>query len=64
MFKFTPSSSGWTEQVLHAFTENNGYYPQATVTFDLAGNIYGTTMTGGGVYRLLPPRAALGNTPS
>jgi hypothetical protein len=55
VFKFTPSSSGWTEQVLHAFTENNnGYYPQATVTFDPAGNIYGTTMTGGGVYKLTP----------
>jgi hypothetical protein len=53
VFKLTSSSSGWTEQVLHAFTENNqGYYAESGVVFDSLGNLYGTTLTGGGVFRL------------
>ncbi|HSY64150.1 MAG TPA: choice-of-anchor tandem repeat GloVer-containing protein [Terriglobales bacterium] len=49
VFELTRSSTGWKEQVLHAFTGGNDgaspYYE--TLTFDKAGNIYGTTEAGG-----------------
>ena len=35
-------------QPIYSFEANpDGYYPDATVTFDAAGNIYGTTLDGG-----------------
>jgi len=39
----------WTETVLCSFTggANDGAFPYAPVTFDQAGNIYGTTFSGG-----------------
>lgn len=49
VFKLTPTSTGgWTESVIHAFT--GGYWggrPQSGVIFDKAGNLYGTTFSGG-----------------
>jgi uncharacterized repeat protein (TIGR03803 family) len=38
----------WTESVLHSFTGGaDGNSPQAGLIFDAAGNLYGTTNTGG-----------------
>jgi hypothetical protein len=55
VFKLTQAAGVWTEHLLHAFAQNSGgYAPQAGVVFDTAGNLYGTTETGGGVYRLTP----------
>lgn len=48
VFKLTPSSSGYTESVLHAFTGADGLYPEAGVVADAGGALYGTTATGGG----------------
>jgi len=36
----------WTEKLLHSFYNNNKG-PGSTLTFDLAGNLYGVTMEGG-----------------
>jgi uncharacterized repeat protein (TIGR03803 family) len=50
-FELTPNSDGsWTESVLHSFgSGNDGGFPDAGLTFDTAGNLYGTTPSGGGV---------------
>jgi hypothetical protein len=49
VFEISPSSSGfWTETTLYKFKGgNDGWYSEAPVTFDAAGNLYGTTSTGG-----------------
>ncbi len=49
VFELTPTSGGgWTEQVLHDFGNGtDGAKPSAGVTFDAAGNLYGTTVEGG-----------------
>jgi uncharacterized repeat protein (TIGR03803 family) len=50
VFKLTPGSDGtWTETVLHSFRggNNDGAFPTRHVTFDAAGNVYGTTANGG-----------------
>ncbi len=59
VYKLTPTPSGnWIETVLYNFTAAaNG--PGAGVTFDQAGNLYGTTVYGGGygcgvIYKLSP----------
>jgi len=63
-----PNSSGdWTEKLLYSFCSASGSYcpdgnaPMAGVVFDGAGNLYGTTYSGGGnpaqfgvVYELTP----------
>ena len=50
VFKLTPNSDGtWKEQVLYAFRGGkDGFMPFARLTFDPAGNLYGTTYLGGG----------------
>jgi uncharacterized repeat protein (TIGR03803 family) len=49
VFKLVPSADGsWTESVLHSFngsTHQEG--PTASLIFDAAGNLYGTTLEGG-----------------
>ena len=49
VFKLTPASQGlWAETVLHRFTgRTDGATPYAGVILDAAGNVYGTTNTGG-----------------
>ncbi len=61
VFRLSPGADGtWTETVLHSF---NGYpggsNPYAAVLFDAAGNLYGTTWSGGlydcgNVFKLSP----------
>ena len=49
VFELSPSSSGqWTETVLYSFAGgSDGDSPVAGLTFDPAGNLYGTTYLGG-----------------
>ena len=49
VFKLTPQADGkWKETLLHSFAggEKDGASPLAKVTFDAAGNLYGTTVYG------------------
>jgi hypothetical protein len=51
VFKMTPSANGkWKYMVLHRFKGTDGAGPQAGVTLDSKGNIYGTTYEGGADY--------------
>ncbi len=48
VFELTPSDDGWTFTDLHNFTGgDDGDDPNGSLTIDAAGNIYGTTTTGG-----------------
>ena len=47
VFEVTPNADGsWKEKVLHQF-KGGDWGPWAGVIFDRAGNLYGTTLTGG-----------------
>jgi uncharacterized repeat protein (TIGR03803 family) len=50
-FEFSPKSgSGWSETILHKFiaaTGHDGYFPSCNLIFDGAGDLYGTTSSGG-----------------
>jgi uncharacterized repeat protein (TIGR03803 family) len=59
VFKLTPNSSGtWTESVLYRFTGGADGATPSNLIFDSAGNLYGTTVFGGGgsgvAFRLAP----------
>jgi uncharacterized repeat protein (TIGR03803 family) len=62
IFELTPTSSGpWTEHILHSFTADgtDGIDPNGGLTFDSAGNIFGTTSQGGAndkgtVFEMMP----------
>jgi uncharacterized repeat protein (TIGR03803 family) len=53
VFELSPSSDGWSETTLYTFCVTgyphcvSGDFPLASLTFDAAGNIYGTTSIGG-----------------
>ena len=50
-FELSPSQSGsrWTKRILYSFKGgNDGYAPLGRMTFDKTGNLYGTTLGGGG----------------
>jgi hypothetical protein len=48
VFRLTPGTNGeWTEKVLHSFNTKDGDAPFAGLIFDSAGNLYGTTTSGG-----------------
>lgn len=50
VFELMPNGSGgWTEVILHSFNNDgkDGYGPLAGLIFDTAGNLYGTTASGG-----------------
>ena len=48
VFKLSPSASGVTESIIHAFKGTaNGVQPTTGVTFDDSGNLYGVTYNGG-----------------
>jgi uncharacterized repeat protein (TIGR03803 family) len=48
VFKLTPGAHGkWKYSVLHRFTGTDGYDPEASLTIDGKGNLYGTTVAGG-----------------
>ncbi len=54
VFELIPSGNGiWAETVLYSFTghSNDGAEPLAGVIFDPAGNLYGTTSSGGASHR-------------
>ncbi len=60
VFKLSPSSGTWPETVLYNFGGGvDGFFPWSGVIFDSAGNLYGTTESGGAnsagtVYELSP----------
>jgi uncharacterized repeat protein (TIGR03803 family) len=67
VFELSPAAAGrWTETVLYSFTGgNDGAIPQTGLTFDAAGNLYGTTIHGGTlgdgtVFQLRAPATAGG----
>ncbi len=48
VFMLAPNTDGsWTESVLYDFNEWGGAHPTASLLFDSAGNLYGTTVSGG-----------------
>ncbi len=48
VFELTPTSTGWSESVLHAFTGgSDGASSDAGLIFDKAGDLYGVTWPGG-----------------
>jgi hypothetical protein len=65
VFRLTPPhtvGAAWTETLLHTFCDCNGdgIYPMAGLTFDSAGNLWGTdfggAVYGGNLFRLTPPK--------
>ena len=48
VYELTPSPGGqWTETILHSFSGQDGQWPRSGLVIDAAGNLYGTTQTGG-----------------
>ena len=49
VFQLSPSGGGWTESVFYSFggPYKDGAFPTTGVILDAAGNVYGTTSTGG-----------------
>jgi uncharacterized repeat protein (TIGR03803 family) len=62
VFELTPTAKGlWVETKVHSFEggSGDGYYPNAGLTLDASGNLYGTTSLGGAynhgtVFKLMP----------
>ena len=47
VYKITKSGSAYSESVLWSFHGTDGFHPMAGVILDKAGNLYGTTQSGG-----------------
>src|SRR5580692_4105775 len=48
LFELIPNNGQWTESVLHSFGNGtDGAFPSSRVILDSAGNLYGTTESGG-----------------
>jgi uncharacterized repeat protein (TIGR03803 family) len=48
IYQLTPSGSAWTSQTIYSFSASNlGIFPFGGLVMDAAGNLYGTTETGG-----------------
>jgi uncharacterized repeat protein (TIGR03803 family) len=47
VFALKRSGTGLREVVIHQFNQQDGAFPYAGVVFDAAGNLYGTTTSGG-----------------
>jgi uncharacterized repeat protein (TIGR03803 family) len=48
VYELSPSTSGWSVQVLYAFSGgSDGYGPKGSLVFDKAGNLDGATVWGG-----------------
>ena len=68
IFKLTPPSTTggvWTINVLHSFTQNEGYPSYGNLVFDESGALYGATIFGGTfgygtIFKLTPPSATGG----
>jgi uncharacterized repeat protein (TIGR03803 family) len=59
VFKLTPTNGAWTETTLYAFTGGENGYSSGGIVLDSAGNLYGTTTSGGSdavgnVFKLTP----------
>ena len=50
VFELTPSGSGWTEKVLHFFTDDADGGNPAGLVFDREGNLYGAACQGPGEF--------------
>jgi uncharacterized repeat protein (TIGR03803 family) len=57
VFELTPTSSGYSEKILHAFgkSSHDGYYPASALIADKSGDLFGTTAVGGSDGCLIPP---------
>jgi uncharacterized repeat protein (TIGR03803 family) len=47
IYKLTRTGGRWTESIIHSFTGTDGFDPEAEVTLDASGNLFGTTELGG-----------------
>jgi uncharacterized repeat protein (TIGR03803 family) len=47
IFELTPGAHGWTLTTLHSFDGSDGGSPNGGLIFDAAGNLYGTSPSGG-----------------
>ncbi|MGA8762307.1 MAG: choice-of-anchor tandem repeat GloVer-containing protein [Candidatus Sulfotelmatobacter sp.] len=61
VFRLSPTSSGWKTTLVYSFSRSlpDGFFPEAGVIFDHAGNLYGTAFgrdgKGSVVFELSPP---------
>ncbi len=47
VYELSPNQGQWTEKVIFSFDGTDGFRPTGNLTFDTAGNLYGTTADGG-----------------